>query len=80
MSRITVDQLWASYGAYLRARVQAVEFESWGPSMTDGFNKTVSEHAELEARYVAQMLADRRSSDQELKSKIDAVDKAHKKR
>lgn len=80
MSRITVEQLYASYGAYLRAKVQLVEFQTWGPSMTESFRKTMSEHEELEAAYVAQMLAARRLADEQMKVKLNAVDKSRKKR
>lgn len=80
MSRITVEQLYASYGAYLRAKVQEIEFQSWGPAMTESFCKTMNEHAELEATYLRQMLADRRIADEEMKAQLDAIDKADKDR
>jgi hypothetical protein len=80
MSRITVDQLYASYGAYLRAKVQEIEFQGWGPGMVESFRKTMAEHGELEASYLRQMLADRRIADEEMKVKLDAIDKEEKER
>lgn len=80
MSRITVDQLYASYGACLRAKVQLVEMQNWGPTTTDSFRKDIDQHVELEAAYVQQMLADRRVRTEEFKAQLAAIDKAEKRR
>lgn len=78
MSRITVEQLYASYGVYLRAKVQLVEMQNWGPTTTDSFRNDIDQHAELEAAYVQQMLADRRVRTEEFKAQLEAIDRAEK--
>lgn len=69
MARISVEKLYAHYGAYLRAKVQLVEFQSWGPSMTDSMRKIIAEYEAVEAAFVQQMLEDRRKSDAVFKEK-----------
>lgn len=69
MPRITVEKLYAYYGAALRAKVQLIEFRSWGPSTTDSMKKAVAEYEELEAQFVQQMLEDRRRGDAVFKAK-----------
>lgn len=62
MARITVDKLYAYYGAALRAKVQLIEFQSWGGSVTDYARKSIAEYEALEAAFVQQMIEDRRAA------------------
>lgn len=75
---ITVEQLYQSYGAYLRAKVQ--ELESVGSGMNIDFRKTIADHQELEARYIREMLATRREGSLALKAQLDAFDAQQKPR
>lgn len=70
MPRITLDQLYQSYGAHLWAKVQLIEFRSWGPSTTDSMKKDVADYEALEAAFVQQMLEDRRKSTELFKAKL----------
>lgn len=69
MARITVENLYAHYGAYLRAKVQLVEFQSWGPATTDSMRKVIADYEAIEAQFVQQMLEDRRKGDVVFKQK-----------
>lgn len=68
MARISVEQLYQFYGAALRAKVQLVEFQSWGPSTTDSMKKAVADYDALEASFVQQMLEDRRRATEVFKA------------
>ena len=69
MARISVEKLYAHYGAYLRAKVQLVEFQSWGPSTTDSMRKVIADYEAVEAAFVRQMLEDRRKGDAAFREK-----------
>lgn len=77
---ISVEQLFKSYGSYLRAKVQEKEFGSFGGGMADAFRKQVADHQALEAQYLAQLRAERQASDAALKANLDAYDAAQKPR
>ena len=61
-TRPTREELIRSYEQALLARVQLIEFQSWGETITGSLRKRVVEHQELEARYVDGLIASRRSS------------------
>ena len=67
MARISVETLYAQYGAYLRAKVQLVEFANWGNTTTDGMRRVISEYEATEAAFVAQMLEDRKKATEAFK-------------
>lgn len=75
MSRISVEQLFKSYGAYLRAKVQEGENVGFGGV---SFRGEIAAHQELEGRYLMQLAADRRAQSAEFAAKLEAVDKGKK--
>lgn len=71
MTKITVEKLFMSYGACLRAKVQMQEFAGWGANMTDTFRKEIADHQALEAEYLVQLAAERKAGDEALKKRLD---------
>lgn len=69
---ITVEQLFQSYGSYLRAKVQEKEFGSFGGSLD--FRKITADHQAVEEQYVREQLATRQASDKALKAELDEFD------
>lgn len=72
MSRISVEQLFQSYGAYLRAKVQERENVGFGGV---SFRTEIANHQDLEARYLVQLAADRRTQSDEFAAKLEAFDR-----
>jgi hypothetical protein len=71
MPKITVEKLFMSYGASLRAKVQMQEFAGWGTSMTDTFRKEIADHQALEAEYLIQLRAERQGETEAFKKKLE---------
>lgn len=77
---ITIEQLFQSYGSYLRAKVQEREFMGWGGVVADTFRKEIADHQELEAQYLKELAVSREADADALKAKLDAFDAKQKPR
>jgi hypothetical protein len=56
----SLDQLRLAWERCLLAKVQVIELQAWGESTVGLVRRTVEEYAELEAAYIAAMVARRR--------------------
>lgn len=57
-----------SYAGYLKAKVQADDFVSWG--VGESWRKQIAEHQELEQRYLRQMAEDRAAQTADFKRRL----------
>lgn len=68
---ITTHQLLQSYHQSLVAKVQQIEFQSWGGVIGEHCRKTIADHQELEDRFVAEMIERRAQQAEEFKKLLE---------
>lgn len=71
MPKITVEKLYQSYGAYLRAKVQLEECIGWGDNMTSHLRTAIADYAAVEAEWIAEQLEKRRQQTAEFKAQLE---------